>query len=76
GMDKSAKAPAITIFDHRGCSRAPKESSAKSGSQDDEMLVKVASTKVTVSEDVAAKKLQEFIGFKEKGLDGSVIRKK
>nr|AHH29965.1 phycoerythrin alpha-subunit 1 [Proteomonas sulcata] len=69
-MDKSAKAPIITIFDHRGCPRAPKEGNTKSGSQDDEMMVKVASATIKVSEDSAAAKLQEFIGFKEKGLDG------
>nr|CAC33091.2 phycoerythrin alpha-subunit 1 [Rhodomonas sp. CS24] len=74
-MDKSAKAPQITIFDHRGCSRAPKESTgAKAGGQDDEMMVKVASTKVTVSEADAAKKLQEFITF-EKGIDGPFTSK-
>merc|ERR1711906_109705 len=54
-MDNSAKAPQITIFDHRGCSRAPKEST---GGKADEMMVKVASTKVSVSEADAAKKLQ------------------
>merc|ERR1711966_480561 len=70
-MDKSAKAPQITIFDHRGCSRAPKEST---GGQADEMMVKVASTKVSVSEADAAKKLQEFITF-EKGIDGPFTSK-
>eukprot|EP00961_Rhodomonas_salina_P126288 1701074-Rhodomonas_salina.2 len=74
-MDKSAKAPQITIFDHRGCSRAPKESTgAKAGGQDDEMMVKVASTKVSVSEADAAKALQEFITF-EKGIDGPFTSK-
>eukprot|EP00961_Rhodomonas_salina_P052082 699127-Rhodomonas_salina.1 len=74
-MDKSAKAPQITIFDHRGCSRAPKESTgAKAGDQNDEMMVKVASTKVSVSEGDAAKALQEFIAF-EKGLDGPFTSK-
>ena len=61
-MDKSSKAPQITIFDHRGCSRAPKESTGgKSGDMNDEMMVKVASTKVSVSEADAAKKLGEFM---------------
>mmetsp|Transcript_8056 Transcript_8056/g.15854 ORF Transcript_8056/g.15854 Transcript_8056/m.15854 type:complete len:108 (+) Transcript_8056:2-325(+) len=74
-MDKSAKAPQITIFDHRGCSRAPKESTgAKANGPEDEMMVKVASTKVAVSEADAAKALQEFIAF-EKGIDGPFTSK-
>nr|P30943.2 RecName: Full=Phycoerythrin alpha-2 chain, chloroplastic; Flags: Precursor [Rhodomonas sp. CS24]CAD20039.1 phycoerythrin alpha-subunit 2 [Rhodomonas sp. CS24] len=49
-MDKSAKAPVITIFDHRGCSRAPKEyTGAKAGGKDDEMMVKAQSVKIEVS---------------------------
>eukprot|EP00286_Rhodomonas_abbreviata_P014323 CAMPEP_0181322518 /NCGR_PEP_ID=MMETSP1101-20121128/19270_1 /TAXON_ID=46948 /ORGANISM="Rhodomonas abbreviata, Strain Caron Lab Isolate" /LENGTH=128 /DNA_ID=CAMNT_0023430435 /DNA_START=17 /DNA_END=403 /DNA_ORIENTATION=+ len=69
-MDKSAKAPAITVFDHRGCSRAPKEyQGTKANSQDDEMCVKVSMIKVEASLTAAEKKLQEFISF-EKGIDG------
>eukprot|EP00961_Rhodomonas_salina_P223977 3028693-Rhodomonas_salina.1 len=49
-MDKSAKAPVITVFDHRGCSRAPKEyTGAKAGGKDDEMMVKAQSVKIEVS---------------------------
>ncbi len=40
-------APEVTIFDHRGCNRAPKEyKGGKTGGQDDEMLVRVKSVKV------------------------------
>ena len=40
-MGKGAM-PVITVFDHRGCSRTPKEYVGdKSGDQDDEMCVKV-----------------------------------
>lgn len=39
----------ITIFDHRGCARAPKEYKGElSQSQDDEMMVKVAQTQLKV----------------------------
>ncbi|EKX50677.1 phycoerythrin alpha subunit 11 [Guillardia theta CCMP2712] len=70
-MDKSARAPEITIFDHRGCSRAPKEyAGAKAGTSDDEMCVKVASTKVEASLTLAEKKLQEFLSYQAKGIDG------
>eukprot|EP00286_Rhodomonas_abbreviata_P024385 CAMPEP_0181314860 /NCGR_PEP_ID=MMETSP1101-20121128/15051_1 /TAXON_ID=46948 /ORGANISM="Rhodomonas abbreviata, Strain Caron Lab Isolate" /LENGTH=122 /DNA_ID=CAMNT_0023421997 /DNA_START=22 /DNA_END=390 /DNA_ORIENTATION=+ len=59
-MDKGATAPVVTIFDHRGCSRQPKEyTGPKSGDQDDSMLVKAQSLKITVSEATAAKLLQE-----------------
>nr|AHH29967.1 phycoerythrin alpha-subunit 1 [Proteomonas sulcata] len=72
-MMAEGKAPAITIFDHRGCSRAPKEGNTESGTQDDEMLVKVVMRRPKYSEAEAAKKLAEFIGMKEKGLDGDVV---
>ncbi|EKX36002.1 phycoerythrin alpha subunit 19 [Guillardia theta CCMP2712] len=71
-MDKSGRAPVITIFDHRGCTaHANKEyTGAKANSQDDEMCVKVASAKIAVSEGDAARKLQEFISYQAKGIDG------
>ena len=76
-MDKSAKAPVITVFDHRGCSRAPKEyTGSKAGDQDDEMCVKVAMGKIAVPEGKAAKKLQEFISYQAKGIDGDYTRAK
>ena len=50
GMDKSGKAPVITIFDHRGCKRGGPDAEykgAKANSKDDEMCVKVQSAKIT-----------------------------
>jgi hypothetical protein len=73
-MDKSAKAPVITIFDHRGCKRGGPDGEykgLKANGPDDEMCVKVQSSKITVSEAEAAKALQEFISFTSKGLDGA-----
>ena len=72
-MDKSAKAPVITIFDHRGCKRGGPDTEYKgnkANSKDDEMCVKVQSVKISVSEAEAAKALQEFISFTSKGTDG------
>ena len=73
GMDKSGRAPVITIFDHRGCNRggANKEyTGAKANGQDDEMCVKVQSNKIAASEARAAAQLAESISFKAKGIDG------
>jgi|ERR1719329_79898 hypothetical protein len=72
-MDKSGRAPVITIFDHRGCQRggANKEyTGAKANGQDDEMCVKVQSNKIAASEARAAAQLAEAISFKAKGIDG------
>ena len=72
-MDKSGRAPVITIFDHRGCNRggANKEyTGAKAGGQDDEMCVKVSSEKVAASEAKAATMLAEALSLKAKGIDG------
>mmetsp|Transcript_16695 Transcript_16695/g.33346 ORF Transcript_16695/g.33346 Transcript_16695/m.33346 type:complete len:140 (-) Transcript_16695:100-519(-) len=56
-------APEVTVFDHRGCSRSPKEyQGGKTGTQDDEMLVKVSSKKVFCAEAVAAQVLAETLG--------------
>ena len=62
-MDKSARAPIITIFDHRGCSRhTNKEYTGKlSGTQDDEMCVKVATAKVIGEKNVAEKVLADSL---------------
>ena len=49
-MDKSGKAPIITVFDHRGCQRGGPDTEykgAKANSKDDEMCVKVQMAKVT-----------------------------
>mmetsp|Transcript_57913 Transcript_57913/g.118523 ORF Transcript_57913/g.118523 Transcript_57913/m.118523 type:complete len:137 (-) Transcript_57913:93-503(-) len=72
----TAEAPVITIFDHRGCPRAPREyKGSKAGGKDDEMMVKVATKRIVVEETMAAKMLQEFIGF-EKGIDGDLTGRK
>jgi hypothetical protein len=71
--NRDAKAPVITIFDHRGCKRGGPDAEykgLKANSKDDEMCVKVQSVKISVSEAEAAKSLQEFISFTSKGLDG------
>jgi len=72
GMDKSAKAPAITILDHRGCTAHDNKEyrGEKSNDQDDEMCVVVRSNKVTVSEGEAGKFLQQVISYQAKGIDG------
>jgi hypothetical protein len=61
-MDKSGRAPVVTIFDHRGCGRATKEyTGAKSGDKNDQMCIKAQSLKISVSEQTAAKLLQEAL---------------
>ena len=61
-VDKSARAPVLTIFDHRGCGRATKEyTGAKSNDINDQMCIKAQSVKITVSEQTAAKLLQEAL---------------
>jgi len=42
----------------------------RSGTQDDEMCVKVTNVEVSVSLDTAQKKLQEFISYQAKAIDG------
>ena len=77
-FDKSGKAPVITIFDHRGCTahKNTEYKGAKAGSIDDEMFVKVQSVKISVPETDAAKKLQEFISYEAKGIDGPYTGRK
>ncbi len=59
----SAKAPVITVFDHRGCSRAPKEyTGKKTGDQDDEMMVKVQSVKIAADPTAADAVLLAALG--------------
>ena len=49
-----SRAPIITIFDHRGCTRGGKEYKGKLlGTQDDEMCVKVGTAKVVADKDQA-----------------------
>ena len=62
-MDKSARAPIITIFDHRGCSRHQNKeyTGALTGGQDDEMCVKVGTAKILAEKNVADKVLQDSL---------------
>ena len=49
-MDKSGRAPVITVFDHRGCKRGTKDSEYKGvkvGTKDDEMCIKVQLAPIT-----------------------------
>ena len=49
-----SRAPIITIFDHRGCTRGGKEYKGKLlGTQDDEMCVKVGTAKIVADKDQA-----------------------
>jgi hypothetical protein len=57
-------APVITIFDHRGCSRAPKEyNGQKSQGMDDEMMVKVQSMKIDVPNSAGGAFIDEVIAL-------------
>ena len=72
-MDKSGRAPVITILDHRGCNRGgpnKEYTGAKANSQDDEMCVKVQSVKIAASDARASAQLLEAISLKAKGIDG------
>jgi len=71
-MDKSARAPAILVLDHRGCTahKNNEYKGEKANDSDDEMCVVVRSNRVTVSEGEAGKFLQQVISYKSKGLDG------
>jgi len=62
-MDKSARAPIVTIFDHRGCSaHQNKEYNGRlTGGQDDEMCVKVNTAKILPEKNVADKVLQDSL---------------
>ena len=66
-----SRAPIITIFDHRGCTRGGKEYKGKLlGTQDDEMCVKVQMQSIPRSNARATAQLQESISLKAKGIDG------
>ena len=62
-MDKSARAPIITIFDHRGCSKhTNKEYTGRlTGGQDDEMCIKVTAAKIIGEKNVADKVLADSL---------------
>ena len=72
-MDKSGRAPVVTVFDHRGCTAHDNTeyTGEKANSQDDEMCVVVRNPKVAVSQSEAAKFLQQVISYQAKGIDGS-----
>jgi len=73
GMDRSGRAPVITIFDHRGCQRGSANGEYKgpaANDQDDEMLVKVENPVIKVGDAKATRQLAESISFKAKGIDG------
>ena len=63
-MDKSGKAPVITVFDHRGCQRGTPDKEyrgKKAGGPDDEMCIKVQSAKIAVSASTADSVLQQSL---------------
>mmetsp|Transcript_52023 Transcript_52023/g.106022 ORF Transcript_52023/g.106022 Transcript_52023/m.106022 type:complete len:109 (-) Transcript_52023:69-395(-) len=61
-MDKRARAPVVTVFDHRGCSRGPKEYSGnKADAKEDEMLIKVSFQKIQIAEGTAVDVLQQTL---------------
>lgn len=64
-MDKTARAPVITVLDHRGCSaHANKEyTGPKTGDQDDEMCIKAQSMKISVDSNVAAEVLKATLSI-------------
>ena len=75
---RSSQAPKIAIFDHRGCQRGGPNKEyrgEKSNDQDDEMCVGVSSIKVEVSQNEAAKFLQQVISYQAKGIDGEYTGK-
>ena len=54
----------VTVFDHRGCPRAPKEYTGKpANGAKDGMMVKVSSEKIETSESLAAFVLQSTVGI-------------
>ena len=71
---KDAKAPVVEIFDNRGCDvKKNNYSGPKANAMEDEQCVKVSMAKISVSEETAAKKLQEFIGGKASSINVNQI---
>lgn len=65
----------ITIFDHRGCARAPREYKGdKSGDFNDEMCVKVAQTQLKI-ESPTFKELASSVYAVSRILNFSIMRK-
>jgi hypothetical protein len=76
GPRKPLSAPVISILDHRGCpsnANHQEYKGKKAGDDNDEMCVVVRQTLIKVSEEDAAKKRQEFINFKDNGIDVKII---
>jgi len=71
---KDSKAPVVEIFDSRGCdAKKGNYNGPKANAMEDDQCVKVSMAKISVSEDTAAKKLQEFIGGKASGINVNQI---
>jgi hypothetical protein len=73
GASFDAKAPVITIFEHRGCNRGVENTEYTgdaSGGMDDEMCVKMEMKPLAVSAAAADTFLAETISFQGKGIDG------
>ena len=63
-MEADSYAPVVTVFDHRGCTRAPKEySGPKANDMEDDMCIKVQSVQLKVSEATAASFLIENVAI-------------
>ena len=75
-MDKSGRAPVVTVFDHRGCTahKNAEYRGAASNDQDDEMCVMVSCPPVKVSDVTASKFLQQNLSYQAKGIDGDYTR--
>ena len=68
-MNKSGRAPVITILDHRVCNRCgPNMEYAKANGQDDEKCLTVQSVRPEARAEV---QLAESISVKSKGIDGT-----
>ena len=65
---KEGRAPVITIFDHRGCSRHQNKEykGTLTGGQDDEMCVKVGTAKIPFDKDQAEAVLQAALNGMQK----------
>ena len=64
-LDRSSRAPVITVFDHRGCVRGKKDleyTGKKSGDANDEMCVKVDFAKININTAAAAQVTAETLG--------------
>ena len=73
GAGFDAKAPVITIFEHRGCNRGAENTEYTgdaSGGIDDEMCVKMEMKPLAVSAAAADAFLAETISFQGKAIDG------